>query len=806
MTEQNWFSKAMQDFTLTRRSFVKWSAALGGAVAVSGGARSLLKSGKITGIAEAADNNLYGAEKIVPVICGCGDVCGMYHMGQAYVKEGKIVYYEGCKEAENKGALCARGMSAMQVINHPDRVKYPMKRLNAKGEIGEFERISWDEAYDTIAEKMAAAMKNEGPQTVGTSVGHIMDFGGNYAAFDRFKSMFNTDSAGGADGCWNDLSMGGWYTLGDYYHAHVDDFHHSKLIVIWGHNKAVAMPSEWSHGVWEAKQKYGAKLIVIDPRFTETAEKADLYLPVRPGTDAALALGMANVIITEGLQDDDFISKYTTGYAEYKELALQYPPEKVAEITWCPADKIRTAARWYATMKPALIEIGRGGNYTGGKDSNSGWMLSRGASCLIGLCGQAGMRGAGYSVENSTVSPSGTAFVNGTPLGNLSWKDEPLVPREVKSGGINSFYFREPYGYQVIYTISEIASKFCDQNAAEAALMQVPFLVVENRLVTYTASRFADIVLPSAVWTEQAIVRAEYTHIVCAGPAVEPMFESKPTYLILGELAERLCQKLGVNVPQEKIWPWKTNEEIVNALFTNPELPLGGYPNLNYQEAIKHPEGYRLTRYYNQEGFIPYKAKHYLDNPPNPEEIYFPTVGGTGKLEFNSPWLTEKFNLPSLPVPDEPPESPVRTPDIYKEYPLLSHTRVHRHWGFLHFNLASDGGYASDLMREAHETASEPTVELSPKMAEQLGLAEGDMVWVESRHGKLQGRLLLSRRIPDWMVVTPYHWADRQNRINPISESPIVKLPMIGPYGKGKTGGRGGQNIMAGILCKVYKA
>jgi len=177
MTEQNWFSKAMQDFTLTRRSFVKWSAALGGAVAVSGGARSLLKSGKITGIAEAADNNLYGAEKIVPVICGCGDVCGMYHMGQAYVKEGKIVYYEGCKEAENKGALCARGMSAMQVINHPDRVKYPMKRLNAKGEIGEFERISWDEAYDTIAEKMAAAMKNEGPQTVGTSVGHIMDFG-----------------------------------------------------------------------------------------------------------------------------------------------------------------------------------------------------------------------------------------------------------------------------------------------------------------------------------------------------------------------------------------------------------------------------------------------------------------------------------------------------------------------------------------------------------------------------------------------------------------------------------------------------
>ncbi|NLF12559.1 MAG: molybdopterin-dependent oxidoreductase, partial [Anaerolineaceae bacterium] len=158
---------------LSRRAFLKWSGVVGGAT---------LAGSALVGYAPAAHADTttddtttglpFGADTVVPVRCGCGDVCGTYHMGNAHVKDGVIVYYDGCKEAENKGGLCARGMSAMQVIYHPDRVKYPMKRINEKGVAGRFQRISWDEAYDLMAQKMVDAINDEGSQTVGFDSGH----------------------------------------------------------------------------------------------------------------------------------------------------------------------------------------------------------------------------------------------------------------------------------------------------------------------------------------------------------------------------------------------------------------------------------------------------------------------------------------------------------------------------------------------------------------------------------------------------------------------------------------------------------
>ena len=236
-------------------------------------------------------------------------------------------------------------------------------------------------------------------------------------------------------------------------------------------------------------------------------------------------------------------------------------------------------------------------------------------------------------------------------------------------------------------------------------------------------------------------------------------------------------------------------------MFKNEGLPLGGYPNLNYQDAIKNPKGYRLTRYHNQEGFIPY----HVDNDPQ-KDLFFPTP--SGKIEFKAERM-EELGLPMLPIHEEPTESPVSTPDDFEEYPFISHSRVHRHWGFLGYNLIADGGMASPLVREAFKTAKEPSVELNPEAAAELGLKEGDMVWVESKWGKLQGRLLLSERIHPQMVVTPYHWGNCQNRINPLRLSLYsgLKLPMVNVYGAGKPSkDLGGQQTFAGILVKVYKA
>ncbi len=788
---------------VSRRAFLKWSGVLGGAAALGSTLTPCASKALAEEVAATAPAPQlpFGADSVVPVRCGNGDVCGSYHMGNAYVKDGVIVYYDGCKEAENQGALCARGISAMQIIYHPDRVKYPMKRINERGVEGKFQRISWDEAYDLMAQKMVDAIKAEGPHTVGFDSGHSMTR--TTGAASRLTQMFSFDAAGSAHGCWANLAFGPWITLGDYYHFHVEDFHHSKLIVLWGHNKAIAMPSEWRDGIMVAKEQYGAKLIVIDPRFSETAEKADLYLPVRPGTDAALALGMAYVIITEELYDKEFVAKYTVGFDEYKQLALQYSPEKVEEITWCPADKIRQAARWYATIKPGVLEFGRGGNYVSG---DAGWLCSRGATCLIGLTGQVGVPGAGYSVETSVYSPSATGFSQWIPFGSWNWTGDPLVKRTVPAvspnfGQTDVLYDRKPYGYRVLYCKTDILGKLADTNRLEKAVAQIPFIVVENRFVNYTASRQADLVLPNALWTEQSMLYAEYTHLIATGPAVKPMFEAKPTWQIAAELADKIAEKLGLKLTKEEIFPWRTDEAIINQAFNNKEMPLGGYPNLNYQVAIKNPAGYRLTRYNNQEGFIPY----HVDNDPA-KDLFFPTP--SGKIEF----VAERMNglkLPTLPIHQEPTESPISTPDLFKEYPLISHTRVHRHWTFLGYNLIADGGMASPLVREAHGTAKEPTVELNPKTARALGLMEGDMVWVESQWGKVQGRLLFSERIHPQLVVTPYGWGGHQNRINPVRISlyPGLKLPMVNIYGAGKPSkDLGGQATFAGILVKVYKA
>lgn len=750
----------------------------------------------------------YDADKVVPTICCCGDACGMNHLAQAYVKDDKIVHYDGCKEAPNKGALCARGAAGLDIINDPNRIKYPMKRVNPKGEKGEFQRISWDEAFDTIATGVAKAIEDVGPQAVNLQFVHTGDMA-CMAGSPAMASRFGFDTAMGPIGCWNDQIIGGWVTLGDYYHWHAADLHNSNLIVIWGENTVLTKPSEWAE-IWEAKEKTGAKIIVVDPRFTETAEKADLYLPIRPGTDAALALGIANVIITEGLADEAFITKYTTGYEEYKELALQYPPEKVEEIAWCPADRIRTLARMYATTKPALIQMGRGGNYSAGMGSNSGWMASRGVSCLIGLCGQAGVSGSGYSCEASAPTPHSGFFhfpmlsVLGPVVG------QPLVERtEPKPIGVwegkERLYDRKPYGYEVFWTHMNPAASHNDQDQACEAFANIPLFIMQNRLINWTASQFADLLLPSCTWAEKWVLRMDWEGLFVTAPAIEPMYESKPDTDIFRGAALAIARKLGLDLSDEEVFPFANHEAFIDAIVK------AMAPGFTAKEAAKHPEGVRPEEWYAvRKGFVPYKAKHYVEDAVDPEDIYFPTQGGTGKLEFSSPWLKETLGLPELPVPDEPVESPLRTPEVWKEYPFISHTRVARFWQFLNFNQGADGGPSAKVLRKSFKDAREPTIEISPAAGAKQGLKEGDMIWVESQHSKFKARLAFCRRLPEWMVVTPKHWGGVQNRINPaglpLGPEIVGAFKNVGPYPPVPSPVPfGGQPIHAGILCKVYK-
>lgn len=853
--------------TINRRSFLKWAAAAGGTAALSS---SLLCTTACSADAAAegasditanvtdaiSDGNPYGANKIVPVICTCGDVCGMVHTANAYVKDGAIVYYEGNADGNNAGHLCPRGMAGLEIINSPNRIKYPMRRTNEKGVQGEFERISWDEAIETVTDAIVTAINESGPRTVafGTASAHpgnqMLEVGGAV-----MRKLFNFDTGSGPGGCWNDLKIGPVATLGDMYHALEHDPFHSKLIIFWGDNSAMAKPQEWGASWGEAKFEHGAKIVSIESRISETSEKADIYLPVRPGTDSYLAMAMANVIITEGLQDQEFIDKYTVGYEEFKEVALRYTPELVEQITWTPADKIREVARLYATTKPAMIEIGRGGNQTGGKNSDAGWMMGRAVTCLIPLCGQVGVRGSGLSLETSVGAFNGNIFHwnMGKTYSAPTNRVKPLFETDQKAasgvwGTSKVLYERDPYGYRVFVTNGNVAGSTGDYAKAEAAFKQMDLVVMHNRIINWTGSAFADILLPACSWAEEYVWRPDWEYSGVSAPAIDPMFECRNDLDIFRTIAITLANKLNLGLSDEEVWPWATDKDFMAQILCNDDIkaefqkrvdegkekfaPFAeGDIDFIASQAFGVPNPY----YAGQEEFLPYQAKYYTNNgapADDPEALWFPTDGGNGKALFKADFLTTASNgvLPALPIPCEPQDSyyaegnPIESGNwelsdtVKNGYDFVAVGKAHQHWQFLSFNQDMDGGPGSRLLREAFETASTPSCLLNPADAERLGVEDGDTVTIESLYGKIEGvNVILSQTVMPKTVAPPAHWAPAQTKLYPYSLSlerldPSVRgavlPPVVGPFSDGgtkRTSG-GAQNCQSGVLCKVYKA
>ncbi|MEA5019437.1 MAG: molybdopterin-dependent oxidoreductase [Gordonibacter sp.] len=864
--------------SIERRTFLKWTATAGAAIGGTGllaSCSSASAEGETEGspIPEMGNSNKaisdglpYGADKVVTTVCGCGDVCGCLHTGSCYVKDGKLVYYEGCNEGWNKGALCARGEATMQIVNSPDRVKYPMRRTNEKGVQGEFERISWDEAVEEITAKLADIIENDGPESVACVTTHC----GNRFYFTssiQFSMLFSFESGEFAAGCFNDEKMGPTVTLGDWYHWLEHDMDETKLILLWGENDVLAKPQEWSDGYAEAQRK-GAFLVSLESRFSETSEKCDMYIPVRPGTDAYVALAMANVIITEGLVNQEFVDKYTYGYEEFKELCLKYTPELVEKISWAPADKVRQVARMYATMKPAMLEVGRGGNQTGGDTSNSSWMMSRAITCLIGLTGQVGVRGSAFSQEASGQAMNGMWFhwpflsVYGAPAMAV----KPLVERKKSESqniwGMSEAMYNPDFDWHTRAMISNSnpGAAAGDQAYLAERMKELPLYVSINRAIHWTASQFGDYLLPASTFVEQYCYREDWEALALTVPAIDPMFESKSDHEIFKSLALALAKKIGATASEEEIWPYRDDEDFANLIASNP-LTLNEYKtwvdsgdgrykdllDLDIHKAAARPGGLIPNPFYaGQRGeFIPYKAKTYQHEggiapaDMDPEEIFFPTYtgrgddpegkGSDGKLLFKADWLPQVDpSLPALPIPDEPFDSyyaegnPIESGNwelsdaVKNGYDLVAVGKGHKFWQFLSFNQNYDGGPVSSWQREAFQSASEPCVEVNQVDLERLGLKDGDYVTVESQYGSMENiRIIENECIIPGTIVPPYHWGNVQNRIYPYSLSfmhldpkrrPKLTPQLVGKWGFFKCSIAGGQCVQSAVLCKIYKA
>lgn len=636
--------------------------------------------------------------------CGC----------RVSLENGKAVKVRGLESHPlNKGRLCPKGGSALDVIYSPERLKHPLKRVN-----GDFEEISWEQALDEIAEKMISLKQKFGPRVLGVFSGSIgvenLEMAG---LVQRFKAAFGSPNFFSVESiCYRMRIRVRQLTFGRYPVEEMD----SNLYILWGHNPDQSdFPLKFT---LKKNLKRGAKLVVIDPKRIPVAEKADMYLRIRPGTDGALALAMMNVIVNEDLYDHDFVEKYTFGFDKLVPHVQQYTPQWAEELTWVPAEDIRKLARLFAGTKGASIFQG---TCTLDQTAN-GTQNSRAFAVLQAITGNINVPGGWVTAPFPRFGNVGLS-VEGEPMGS---EEFPLF--------IEMWGRKSPHGVVTVIpeNIPEKLKAFLvvggnplismpDSNAFRQAFRKLDLLVVHDLFMTETA-REAHYVLPACSHLEKWGVA--YTYNVCHSipflmlrkKCIEPIGESWSEWKFLTELAKRL----GMGDQ----FPWKTEEELVAF-----ELAPSG---LSFDYLLNEkPEGdfYAQKRYEITEG---------LFRVP------------TGKIEIYSETLA-KAGFDPLPTYLEPERSPKRAKKSFLEkYPLILSTGS-RNLYYTH----SQHRNVSKLRK----VFPEPLAEIGPETAARFNISDGDMVVIETNRGQVKMKARVDERVAEGVVLVPHGWGEEAN-------------------------------------------
>jgi len=563
----------------------------------------------------------------------CPDLCAYV----VHVENGKITRLEGDpNHPYTEGRACPKGYAHVLRMYSDDRLLYPQR----KQPDGTFKRISWEAALDEIADKMRIAKKDCGPESVGIYSGSGNDgMAPRYAS--RFSNVFGCRIIPGiAEICYEGAYEGARFNVGKFPPHELSDWANSRCIVIWGTNKHES--SIHCKKVIQDAIDDGAKLIVIDPRQTPYAKVADIYTTIRPGTDGALALGIANEIINKGFYDEEFVEKYVAGFEEYKSRVSEYDKQRVSEITWVSEDDIGRIAKLFATHGPALITTAPAGmnHYTNGT-----W-AARAVHSLLALCGYLGVSGGGFQYLSSDNSP-----FNGKAV-SLSDRLDDSIEAVVPSGTYIPEYVlcheESPLKVLVVQAASPV-TQWPNTKKTIEAFEKIPFKICIDLELTDTA-KLCDIVLPATfIFEHDNLIHAELHRIVQFAPKiVEPRGEAMNELDMWKGIAERLGFGKQFQISE------------IDAI----ELALDSEDcrHMSIEELRKHPEGIRT----NSPG-IPF------------ENLKFNTP--SGKVELYSPEL-EKLGFDPLPFHEEPVESLVSKPLIYKDYPLTMitgrlRTRLH---------------------------------------------------------------------------------------------------------------------------------
>ncbi|HEY2849408.1 MAG TPA: molybdopterin oxidoreductase family protein [Gemmatimonadaceae bacterium] len=647
----------------------------------------------------------------------CPDCCATL----VTVEDGRATRIQGDPDHPfTQGFLCAKVNRYLERTYHADRLTTPLRRVGPKGS-GKFERATWDEALDAIAVRLKTiAASADGAQAIlpysyAGTMGLIQG-----ASMDR--RFFHLLGASQLDRtiCSMAGTVGMRMTVGASIGADAEGIPQSDLVLLWGTNTLTSNPHLWPF-VRQAQEK-GVRVIAIDPLRTRTADQCDEWIAIRPGTDGALALGMMHVIFAEGLQDDDYLSRYTLGAGELRTRVLEYPPERVASITGIPAARIIELAREYARAKAAFLRVNYGLQRHGG-----GGMAVRTIACLPAVTGH--WRRAGGGVQLST---GGNFQFNKTALErpdlsppvrlvNMIRLGEALTKPDAGVGG-------PPVKALVVYN-SNPAAVAPDSNEVLRGLGREDlFTVVLEHFQTDTAD-WADWVLPATTQLEHWDVHYSYGHVYVTlnRPSIAPMGEAKPNSEIFRLLAARMgmahaaLKDDDVTLIQQALD--SPHENMKGVTFDS--LMTSGWARLNV--PVPH---------------VPFA------------EGGFPTP--SGKCEFFSERLRQ-MGLDPLPTFTPPYEFPESVPALASRYPLtLISSPRHQFLNSTFVNVAS-------LRRNA-----EPEILVHPADAARRGIAEGTRVVVENDRGHFTGVARIGDGVREGVVWAPSIWwmrltADRAN-------------------------------------------
>ncbi|WP_027414699.1 molybdopterin-containing oxidoreductase family protein [Aneurinibacillus terranovensis] len=634
---------------------------------------------------------------VFPSVCplDCPDQCGLL----VHKENGKIVKIEGDPHHPvTQGAICNKVRNMTARIYDTKRLKYPMKRVGPKGE-GTFARISWEEAIHTITDRWKEMIRTHGPESIlpYSFYGNM----GNVGTEGMDRRFFNRLGASRLDRtiCQSAGTEGYAYTMGGSFGTDPEDTIHTKLFIIWGCNTVSTNMHQVA--IAEKARKNGAQVVVIDVHKNQTGRWADWFIPVFPGTDAALALGLMHILFAENLVDENFLQNYTIGHEELRQHVIQYDPVTVSSITGVPVGDIYKLARLYGTISPSLIRIGNGLQH-----HDNGGMCIRTLACLPALTGQWLVKGGGAIKGNS-----GYLAYNATAL------QRPDLLENKKTRLINmnqlgdALLGLESPVYSLYVYNSNPAVVAPDGNRVRQGLQREDlFTVVHDLFITETA-RYADLILPATSSFENTDFYTSYWHhyIQIQRPVIEPYEESKSNVDVFRLLADAMGF-------EEQAFR-DTEEEMIRQALDNPRNPY--LEGITYEALI-------------EQQYVKAKVK-----PLFPGRLSTPS----GKIELYSKSM-ERKGFPPLPT-----YTPLQEDG---DYPLQFVCGPNHN--FLNSTFSNNN-------RHVH-LEKVPRLYIHTTDAEARGIKDGDTVRIWNSRGECELTASVGEQVLPGVVVSQGLWAD----------------------------------------------